>query len=175
MKRLAIFMLLLGFMAMSFGCASWKKYGFWNIGADTAARLETKVEVAVFNDKDGSLKAKELSVVEVVAAPDADPAPVETALEAMKKNIFEEFEREGWVFNEDAPLKLNIILSKCDRKEIVGKVLFKKEEDTVANLLVTLMRSKKLAAWHATSTYATENQFRMIFAIGIIQAINRQN
>jgi len=171
MKKFVIFVLLAGFVTMASGCASMMKYGFCNTGVDTAARREVKVEVLKLDESLFKLP-KELSV-EVVALPDADPALSEAVLEAMKRNVIAEFEREGWVICEGAPLELIITLSKCNRKEIAGEVLFKKEEDVVASLLATLVRSKKLAAWHATTTYVTENQLRMAFVVGIIQAITQ--
>jgi len=175
MKKIALFVFFVLVVLAAFGCASSKKYGMWNTGVDEAARREVKIEIIQF-DEELSKLPKELSNIKVVKAPDADPALSDEILEKMKGNIIEEIGRDGWVIREGAPLKLNVSFSKCDGKEITGRVMLGKEGNPGQGTIfsATLVRSKKIMGWHPSTTYVTDNQLRMTFAIGVIQAINDQ-
>jgi hypothetical protein len=176
MKKLAVLLVLVVvFTVVALGCASSKKYGMWNAGVDEVARREVKIEIIQVDD-DLSKMPKELSIIEVVRAPDADPALSDAILEKMKEKIIGEFGRDGWVIREGAPLKLNVSLSKCDGKEITGRVMLGKEGKPGPGTIfsATLVRSKQIMGFHPTTTYVSDDQLRMAFAIGIIQTIDDQ-
>ncbi len=175
MKKLTILSALVVVFAVALGCASSKKYGMWNTGIDDAARREVKIDI-IQSDDELSRMPKELSIIEVVRAPDADPALSDEILAKMKETIIGEFEREGWVIREGAPLKLNVTLSKCDGKEIIGRVTLGKEgkpgQGTIFS--ATLVRSKQIMGFHPTTTFVSDDQLRMTFTIGVIQTIDAQ-
>jgi hypothetical protein len=172
-KNLGGLLAVLAVAMTAFGCASTNEWAVEKV----SDRVKTET---VQIDETARLEAvklpKEVALVEVGRAPDADPALSDEMLGKMKENIIEEFAKfikAGWSINPESPLKLCVIMSMCNSNHIKGDALFKKEDKIIAVFALELIKEKRLVgSLHGNTAYLTSGQLRRLFAHGIIKAID---